>query len=1387
MTSRPLVAISAALLALILAAPANATAPSRDILIVHSYHQDFQWTDNIMAGMLDVLHEEAPTADLHVEYLDAKRLPSSIYTPLFDEVLKRKKSRFKPEVIIVSDDAAFDLMLSLREKHFPGVPLVFCGVNNLKGQRIAGHTAVTGVTEDFDIRGTVDVAMKLHPKARHMAVISDSTDTGAFNTQRFLAVEPEISDRIDIIKLFDLTTEELASRLKALPRDTFILNLSFFRDRSGQSYSTRESSRTVASLSGLPVYSCWDFYVVGDVVGGLVVSGRHQGEEAAVLAALILNGVRTDDIPIRRASPNVYMFDYPVMTRFGIRESALPKGSIVLNRPQTLFSQYGLWIIGIFCVGGIQAFLIVALLRHRERLKATNDALRKSEKLLFRAQTIALTGSWELDLPADSLTWSDEVYRIFGYDPQDFPATYEAFLAAVHPDDRAAVDEAYARSLRDGSEGYEIEHRVVRHNSGEVRHVRERCIHERDGAGTIVRSTGMVQDITERKAAEEALRESEERYRTLFETAPIGIFQTTPGGRFLLVNPEYARIAGYSDPAEMIEHITDIASQLYVRPEERNAYMEAIELNGQVTGYEMELRRRDGDTFWASMHTTKRIDANGDTFYAGFFTDITERKQVEGALKESETRFKALHNASFGGITIHDKGVILECNQGLSDITGFAYDELVGMDGLLLIAEQSREMVMSNILAGHEKPYEAVGVRKNGEEYPLRLEARNIPYKGTMVRVVEFRDITEDKRRETTLRESEEKFRSAFDSSPDSVNINRLSDGLYVDINQGFTSLTGYTWDDVRGKTSRDIDIWCDYRDRERLVAELEERGFCSNLQAEFRRKDQATTTALMSASVIMLNSEPHIISITRDISERIKTENALAEAHKKLTFHIENSPLAVIEWANGTHISMWSRQAEKIFGWKVEEALGKSWTDFDFVHPEDREMAGMHIARLFDGSDAYNTITNLNCRKDGSVIHCRWYNSPLRDAGGNMTSILSLVADVSQLKEYEQNLVEAKEMAEAASKAKSSFLANMIHEIRTPLNGLMGMLQLMQMTILDDEQSEFINLAIGSSRRLTRLLSDILDLSRIEAQLLIIRKEPMNLELAVNEVVELFRPAVQQAGVKIEAYVDPAIPADLLGDSVRVQQILTNLVGNSSKFTTQGSIKVEAHALATSALDRHPVLFTVGDTGPGIPDEMLDTIFLPFTQADSSTTRQHQGAGLGLSICKKLVELMDGRMAVSSEVGAGTTVHFSLTFCRDRHAADGGADDAPMHESARSLRILLVEDEPLNMLAARKMLEKDGHAVIAASDGRQAIESLGLNEVDVVLMDVQMPVMDGLETMQAIRSGAAGQSRAATPVIALTAHAMVGDREKFLKAGFDGYMAKPFTIKELNRLLVRA
>lgn len=644
-------------------------------------------------------------------------------------------------------------------------------------------------------------------------------------------------------------------------------------------------------------------------------------------------------------------------------------------------------------------------------------------------------------------------------------------------------------------------------------------------------------------------------------------------------------------------------------------------------------------------------------------------------------------------------------------------------------------------------------------------------------------DITEMKMAGRALKESEEKFRSAFDSSPDAVNINRLSDGLYVEINQGFTELTGYTRGDVCGKTSKDIDIWCDFKDRERLVSELKRHGFCSNIQTEFRKKDKSTTTALMSARVITLNDEPHIISITRDISESIKAANDLAEAHMKLNFHIENSPLAVIEWANGTQVSKWSKQAENFFGWKAEEVIGKNWNDFKFIHPDDIEIVKSQVVKLFDGSDDFNTIANRNFHKDQSVLSCQWYNSPLRNPNGEILSILSLVADVTDLKKYEQSLLQAKEQAEAATKAKNEFLANMSHEIRTPMNGVLGMLQLLQTTNINEEQREYVLTAIQSSKRLTRLLSDILDLSKVEANHLSIQSQPLDLAEVISQTCELFKPTAQQTQVELLCYVDPKIPHRLNGDAARIQQVLTNIIGNAFKFTKEGRIAVEAYSLTLYAQNMRRVLFSISDTGIGISDDKVVKLFQPFSQVSMGYRRDYQGAGLGLSICKKLIELMGGSIAIESVPGEGTTVHFSVSFSVDESRLKPGVVSSSILSGA-PLRILLAEDEDVNRFVTSKLIEKQGHTVVGVENGEEAISKLANVDFDLVIMDIQMPVMDGLEAIKVIRSGKAGTQNKDIPIFAMTAYAMVGDREIFLKAGVDDYLSKPVDIEKLNAAL---
>jgi CheY-like chemotaxis protein len=393
---------------------------------------------------------------------------------------------------------------------------------------------------------------------------------------------------------------------------------------------------------------------------------------------------------------------------------------------------------------------------------------------------------------------------------------------------------------------------------------------------------------------------------------------------------------------------------------------------------------------------------------------------------------------------------------------------------------------------------------------------------------------------------------------------------------------------------------------------------------------------------------------------------------------------------------------------------------------------------------------------------------------------------DITERKLAELQLITMTNNAQTANKAKSEFLANMSHEIRTPLNGIMGMLQLMEMTSLDNDQKDFISAAMKSSNRLARLLTDILDLSRIEAGKFFLCESEFVVKNIQVSLEELLAITANEKDLTLDFFIDEQIPSILIGDEHRLLQIFFNIVGNAIKFSKKGSVRIEITPLQSADLSQARVIFTVSDNGIGISDELIKDIFDYFVQGDETGTKRFQGAGLGLPIVRKLVKMMDGELCIDSSEGEGTTVYLSLPFrlpvtlheqAEPLVSAIHSADDKP-------LRVLFAEDDEINILSGKKLLEKSGFTVVTAMDGEDALKLLADQHFDLILMDIQMPVMDGMEATNRIRSS--GASYANIPIIALTAYAMTGDKEKFLAAGMNDYIAKPVDIGVLREVIQR-
>ncbi|PKN40138.1 MAG: hypothetical protein CVU60_17255 [Deltaproteobacteria bacterium HGW-Deltaproteobacteria-18] len=527
-------------------------------------------------------------------------------------------------------------------------------------------------------------------------------------------------------------------------------------------------------------------------------------------------------------------------------------------------------------------------------------------------------------------------------------------------------------------------------------------------------------------------------------------------------------------------------------------------------------------------------------------------------------------------------------------------------------------------------------------------------------------------------------------------------------------------------------------------------------------------------------------IDLQNEIETRKITEEALHQSKERFHYAMTASKDGLFDWDLQSNAVFYSPAWKSMLGYEEHEVENEFSEWERLTAPEDRFKAWSLMREHLAGKRDRFEMEIRMLHKDGHWVEILARASAVRDHEGNPVRVVGTHVDISERKQSEKMLIAAKEDAEAANQAKSSFLANMSHEIRTPMNGILGMLQLLQTTPLDKEQQEFTALAVQSTNRLTQLLSDILDLSRVEAGKMRIRSEPFNLRDALLQPIDLFSPLAAKTGVKLKHHFDPGLPQEVIGDSLRLQQILTNLIGNAFKFTRHGHVRVEVYPLSARKDAEKRIFVSVSDTGCGINDEDLANLFQPFTQVSQGYARTHQGAGLGLTICKQLVHLMGGNIAVESDEGVGTSFHFCVTLHKSVTAVKISDSSTADPISPKARRVLLAEDDEITVFAVQRMLQKLGYEVSVATNGEMALDMLGRDDFDVILMDVQMPVMDGVEATRSIRASISLGPKRNIPIIALTAFAMSGDREKFMAAGMDGYISKPINLDDLQRTMNR-
>jgi PAS domain S-box-containing protein len=895
------------------------------------------------------------------------------------------------------------------------------------------------------------------------------------------------------------------------------------------------------------------------------------------------------------------------------------------------------------------------------------------------------------------------------------------------------------------------------------------------------------------------------QFRSLFEEAPIAYIELDRSGIIRRVNRAMCELLGYP-PSEM----TGRPAWDLVPPAWRETARAALENRlagrpGLDTGTEYEFQASDGSLRVLGVYERLiKNDATGEVQgIRTAFLDATGRHKAEQELRKSEERFRdLLENLPIGIYRATAEGRILIANPAMARLLGYvSVDELTEgrpersalEAGFDRAARQARLERDGEILG-----YEAVWTRRDGQQIAVRENVRVVRDEGGSILYQEgaVEDVSQRKTAEDALAEASSTLEAVIRQSPLAI-ITVDADGTVRSWNPSAERLFGWTEAEVLRTTLPVVP------DPERCVRDaLRGKSLAGSECRGIRRDGSLVETTLWTALLTDASGEARgMVAMVADNSRRKEDEARLRESEERYRDLFQNANDIVVSTDLGGNFTSANKAAEQATGYTRAELLAMNMAGL--LAPGEDQRAREIIGAMLAGSPPGRYELTVTA-KDGKWIPLE-ITSRLLFEDGRPTAIQSIARDIAERKQWEQRVEEyARELsrkndelslalaaAQEAAEAKSCFLANMSHEVRTPMNGVIGMADVLLTTSLDEEQRGYAATIKNSAEALLVLINDILDTSRIEAGKLELRVGPFDPRELAARVVAMLEPQAQRKGLKLSCSVSEPMPRTLVGDEVRLRQVLAKLAGNAVKFTERGEVRIELQLLEQVGGDAR-LRCTVEDTGIGISEEQRGRLFAHFSQADNSTTRKYGGAGLGLAMSKQLVEMMGGEIGFESQPGVGSKFWFTVP-CNGRPAPRPPAGLAPeLRALDRALRqangpggrILVAEDNEVNRVIARRMLERAGYQVQAVENGRLAAAEALSGAYDLVLMDVHMPEMDGFQATAEIRRQEEGLRH--TPIVAMTARALPGDRDECLRAGMDEYISKPIHRDTLLTLLER-